>query len=34
VKKLLLNAKVVRFLSLKHSEIFSEFEALAVMETL
>jgi ParB/RepB/Spo0J family partition protein len=34
VKKLLLNAKVVRFLSAKHSDIFSEFEAVAAMETL
>ncbi len=34
VKKLLLNAKVVRFLSSKYSDIFSEFEAVAAMETL
>jgi hypothetical protein len=34
VKKLLLNAKVVRFLSSKHSDIFSEFEAVAAMDTL
>ena len=33
VKKLLLNAKVVRFLSAKHPDIFSEFEAVAAMET-
>src|ERR1700734_9137 len=29
VKKLLLNAKVVRFLSAKHPDIFSEFEVVA-----
>lgn len=34
VKKLLLNAKVVRFLSAKHPDVFSEFEAVAAMETL
>ncbi len=34
VKKLLLNAKVIRFLSSKHPEIFSEFEAVAAMEAL
>jgi hypothetical protein len=34
VKKLLLNAKVIRFLSAKHPDIFSEFEAVAAMETL
>jgi hypothetical protein len=34
VKKLLLNAKVVRFLSSKHPDIFSEFEVVAAMETL
>ena len=34
VKKVLLNAKVVRFLSSKHPDIFSEFEAVASMETL
>jgi hypothetical protein len=34
VKKLLMNAKVVRFLSSKHPDIFSEFEAVAAMETL
>jgi ParB-like chromosome segregation protein Spo0J len=34
VKKLLLNAKVVRFLSSKHLDIFAEFEAVAAMETL
>ena len=34
VKKLLLNAKVIRFLSTKHPEIFSVFEDVAAMETL
>ena len=34
VKKLLLNAKVVRFLSSKHPDICSEFEAVAATETL
>jgi hypothetical protein len=34
VKKLLLNAKVIRFLSAKHPDIFSEFEAVAAMESL
>jgi len=34
VKKLLLNAKVVRFLSSKHPDIFSAFEDVAAMETL
>jgi len=34
VKKLLLNVKVVRFLTSKHPDIFSEFEAVAAMETL
>ena len=34
VKKLLLNAKVVRFLTSKHPDIYSEFEAVAAMETL
>src|SRR5476651_383070 len=34
VKKLLLNAKVIRFLSSKHPEIFSVFENVAAMETL
>jgi ParB-like chromosome segregation protein Spo0J len=34
VKKLLLNAKVIRFLSSKHPEIFSVFEDVAAMETL
>jgi hypothetical protein len=34
VKRLLLNAKVVRFLSSKHPDIFSEFEAVAAMEML
>jgi ParB-like chromosome segregation protein Spo0J len=34
IKKLLQNAKVVRFLSAKHSEVFAEFEAVAAMETL
>jgi ParB/RepB/Spo0J family partition protein len=34
VKKLLLNAKVVRFLSSKHPDICSEFEAVAAMEAL
>ena len=34
VKKLLTNAKVVRFLSSKHSDIFTEFEEVAAMETL
>ena len=33
VKKLLLNVKVVRFLTSKHSDIFSEFEAVAALET-
>ena len=34
VKKLLHNAKVVRFLSSKHPDVFSEFEAVAAMEAL
>ena len=34
VKKLLLNVKVVRFLTSNHSDIFSEFEAVAALETL
>jgi ParB/RepB/Spo0J family partition protein len=34
VKKLLSNVKVVRFLTSKHIEILSEFEAVAAMETL
>ena len=34
VKKLLLNVKVVRFLSSKHPDVFGEFEAVAAMETL
>ena len=34
VKKLLLNAKVIRFLSSKHPDIFSEFEAVAALESL
>jgi len=34
VKKLLLNAKVIRFLSSKHPEIFSVFEEVAAMERL
>jgi hypothetical protein len=34
VKKLLVNAKVVRFLSSKHPDIFSSFEDVAAMETL
>jgi ParB/RepB/Spo0J family partition protein len=34
VKKLLENARVVRFLSSQHAEIFGEFEALAAVETL
>ena len=34
VKKLLLNAKVIRFLSSKHPDIFSVFEDVAAMETL
>lgn len=34
VKKLLLNVKVVRFLTSKHLEILSEFEAVAAMETI
>lgn len=34
VKKLLENAKVVRFLSSKHPDIFSEFETLAAAESL
>jgi hypothetical protein len=34
IKKLLLNVKVVRFLTSKHADIFSEFEAVAAMETL
>ena len=33
VKKLLLNVKVVRFLTSKHPDIFSEFEAVAALET-
>ena len=32
IKKLLENAKVIRFLSTNHSEIFSEFEAIAAVE--
>lgn len=34
LKKLLLNAKVVRFMSSKHPEIVAEFEVVASMETL
>lgn len=34
VKKLLLNAKVIRFLSSKHPDIFSVFEDVAAMETI
>ena len=34
VKKLLLNVKVVRFLTSKHPDILSEFEAVAALETL
>ena len=34
VKKLLLNVKVVRFLTSQHPDIFSEFEAVAALETL
>jgi hypothetical protein len=34
VKKLLENAKVVRFLSSKHQDIFTEFEAAAATEIL
>ena len=34
VKKLLENARVVRFLSSQHAKIFSEFEALAAAESL
>jgi ParB-like chromosome segregation protein Spo0J len=34
IKKLLQNAKVVRFLSSKHPDVYSEFEAVAAMETL
>ncbi len=34
IKKLLQNAKVVRFLSSKQPEVFAEFEAVAAMETL
>ena len=34
VKKLLMNAKVVRFLTSKHPEIFAEFEGVAAMESL
>ncbi|HEV3272804.1 MAG TPA: plasmid partitioning protein RepB C-terminal domain-containing protein [Candidatus Methylacidiphilales bacterium] len=34
VKKLLQNAKVVRFLSSKHSDYFAEFELVVTMETL
>jgi hypothetical protein len=34
VKKLLLNVKVVRFLTSKHSDILSEFEVVVAMETL
>jgi hypothetical protein len=34
IKKLLENAKVVRFLNSRHSEIFSEFEAIAAAESL
>ena len=34
VKKLLLNVKVVRFLTSNHPDIFSEFEAVAALETL
>ncbi len=34
IKRILQNAKVVRYLSAKHSEVFAEFEAVAVMETL
>ena len=34
VKKLLQNAKVVRFLSSRHPDIFGEFESVATMETL
>lgn len=34
VKKLLQNAKVVRFLSSRHADIFIEFESVATMETL
>jgi hypothetical protein len=32
VKKLLENSKVVRFLSIRHAEIYSEFQAIAAME--
>ena len=34
VKKLLLNVKVVRFLTSKHADILSEFEAVAALESL
>jgi len=34
VKKLLENARVVRFLSARHSEVFREFESIAASETL
>ncbi len=34
IKKLLQNAKVVRFLSAKQPDVFAEFEAVAAMETL
>jgi ParB/RepB/Spo0J family partition protein len=34
VKRLLLNGKVVRFLTSKHSDILSEFEAVVALETL
>ena len=34
IKKLLDNAKVVRFLNANHPDIFTEFESLAAAETL
>ena len=34
IKKLLENAKVVRFLNANHSEIFSEFESIAAVEAM
>ena len=34
IKKLLDNAKVVRFLTANHSDIFAEFEKIAAAETL
>ena len=34
VKNLLKNAKVVRYLNANHSEIYTEFEAIAAAESL